>query len=104
MSISSCTIAVDCDNAATLAQFWSAVLGEPFAAGSSEEFAAFEPSAAGPGLIFCKVPGPKTSKTARAARGRAVCGLGLCSSKIMVSERSARTGLSRLAPTDTTCQ
>jgi predicted enzyme related to lactoylglutathione lyase len=62
MSISSYMIAVDCDNAAALAQFWSAVLGEPVAAGSSEEFAALQPSATGPGMIFCKVPEPKTSK------------------------------------------
>lgn len=62
MSISSYTIAVDCDNAAELARFWSAVLGRPVSAGPSEEFASLEPDSTAPGLVFYKVPEPKTAK------------------------------------------
>jgi predicted enzyme related to lactoylglutathione lyase len=62
MSISSCTIAFDCGNAAKLAQFWSAVLSQPTSAGPSEEFASLEPGPTGPGMIFCQVPEPKAAK------------------------------------------
>lgn len=62
MSISSYTIAVDCDNAAKLALFWSAVLGQPVSAEPSEESASLEPGCTGPGMVFYKVPEPKTAK------------------------------------------
>ncbi len=62
MTLSSCTIVFDCDNAAELARFWSAVLSRPVSAGPSEQFAALEPDGTGPGMMFCKVPEPKTVK------------------------------------------
>src|SRR5262249_16262305 len=62
MNIASSTIAFDCGNAATLAQFWSAVLSQPAGAGSPEEFASLERGGAAPGMIFCKVPEPHTGK------------------------------------------
>ena len=62
MTISSYAIAVDCVNAAKLARFWSAVLGRPVSAQPSEEFASLEPGTTGPGMVFYKVPEPKTAK------------------------------------------
>lgn len=62
MSITSYAITFDCGNAAKLAQFWSAVLGQPVSGEPSEEFASVDQSGAGPSIYFYKVPEPKTVK------------------------------------------
>jgi predicted enzyme related to lactoylglutathione lyase len=58
-------VAVDCANAATLAEFWSQVLGRPMADGETIDSAvvpADDDPAHGPRLGFHRVPEPKTSK------------------------------------------
>jgi len=65
MSASVYAVTFDCSNAATLAQFWSGVLGRPTDPDTSEEFASIglqNAGAAQPGLMFNKVPEGKTAK------------------------------------------
>jgi predicted enzyme related to lactoylglutathione lyase len=58
-------IAIDCADAATLAEFWAAVLGRRVTADSSSESAAVEidpGTGTAPRLGFHRVPEPKTVK------------------------------------------
>jgi predicted enzyme related to lactoylglutathione lyase len=58
-------VAVDCDDAAALANFWAAVLGRQIADYPTREHAvvlADEPGLHGPRLAFHQVPEPKTVK------------------------------------------
>ncbi|MDT7718561.1 MAG: hypothetical protein QOH09_4553 [Pseudonocardiales bacterium] len=58
-------VAVDCANAAMLAEFWSCVLGRPVADGATIDTAvvpADDGPAHGPRLGFHRVPEPKSSK------------------------------------------
>jgi hypothetical protein len=58
-------VAVDCTDAAALAEFWAAVLGRPVAEGATSENAALlagEEAESGPRLAFHSVPEPKIVK------------------------------------------
>ena len=70
MTVRLANITIDCDDALTVARFWSAALGRPLAAepAPSEYFVAIggaathEISDAGPNWLFAKVPEGKTAK------------------------------------------
>jgi predicted enzyme related to lactoylglutathione lyase len=64
MTTSVIGLSIDCSDAATLAGFWSEVLGRPVNPGADAENAAIDATdpASGPRLAFHKVPEPKTVK------------------------------------------
>jgi predicted enzyme related to lactoylglutathione lyase len=64
MTTSVIGLAIDCSDAATLAGFWSEVLGRPVNPGAGAENATIDATgpASGPRLSFHKVPEPKTVK------------------------------------------
>ena len=65
MSLHLASIGFDCDDAAALAAFWSAVLDRPVDPDASPDFASIgvtAPDAGSPGWLFQKVPEPKTAK------------------------------------------
>jgi len=65
MSISFAQIVIDCDNAAGLATFWSAVLGHPVDPGANPYFATVGRSAdppLRPAWMFVKVPEARVGK------------------------------------------
>jgi predicted enzyme related to lactoylglutathione lyase len=64
MTTSVIGLAIDCSDAATLAGFWSEVLGRPVNPGAGAENATIDATdpASGPRLTFHKVPEPKTVK------------------------------------------
>jgi len=58
-------ITFDCDDVLKMAAFWSAALGRPLDAGSSEVFASIggtDPARQEPAWYFNQVPGPKRAK------------------------------------------
>lgn len=57
-------VVVDCRDAATLAQFWSALVGRPVDPGANQFFAVVPASADGafPRLMFLQVPEPRSGK------------------------------------------
>ena len=57
-------VAIDCDDAARLAEFWSALVGRPVDPGASAYFALVPASEdrTFPALMFLKVPEPRTGK------------------------------------------
>src|SRR5215469_15457845 len=58
-------ISFDCDDVLKMAAFWSAALGRPLDAGSSEVFASIggtDPARQEPAWYFNKVPEPKRAK------------------------------------------
>ena len=65
MSNTFLAVSIDCADAATLAEFWAAVLGRTVNDGASTAFAAVaadETSTSGPLLMFHRVPEHKTIK------------------------------------------
>jgi len=65
MSLHLAGIGFDCDDAAAVAAFWSAVLDRPVDPDASPDFAsigAAAPDAGTPGWLFQKVPEPRTVK------------------------------------------
>jgi hypothetical protein len=64
MTTSVIGLAIDCADAATLADFWAKALGRTVNPGASTEYAAIEAidPASGPRLTFHEVPEPKTVK------------------------------------------
>jgi predicted enzyme related to lactoylglutathione lyase len=72
MPIKLAAVTIDCDDALTVARFWSAVLDRPLDEGASSEFASIgfpdhrDQSGwlvdEGPTWLFAKVPEPKTAK------------------------------------------
>lgn len=65
MTIQVAAITLDCANALTLAEFWSAVLGRPVDSGepkASPFFARIPPGEGGPSMMFIQVPETKTVK------------------------------------------
>ena len=57
-------VAIDCENAGTLAEFWSELVGRPVDPGASE-FYALVPASADrtfPALMFLQVPEPRAGK------------------------------------------
>jgi hypothetical protein len=64
MTTSVIGIAIDCADAATLADFWAKALGRTVNPGASNKYAAIDPidPASGPRLTFHQVPEPKTVK------------------------------------------
>jgi hypothetical protein len=64
MTTSVVGLSVDCADAATLAGFWSEVLGRPVNPGADADRAAIDATdpASGPRMSFQKVPEPKTVK------------------------------------------
>ena len=64
MTMSVAGLSIDCADAATLAGFWSEVLGRPVNPGADAENAAIDAAdpAGGPRLAFHTVPEPKTVK------------------------------------------
>ena len=63
MTLAIAHVTFDCEDAARLAGFWSAVLDRPVADGASPYFAVIRPGeAAGPALMFLKVPEAKRVK------------------------------------------
>ena len=56
-------ITIDCADAVTLATFWQRLLGwDLHPESSAEEALLVEPSRSGPGLLFIRVPEPKSGK------------------------------------------
>jgi len=65
MPVTLYALTIDCANAARLAEFWAAVLGQPVDEDATGEFASIGFAAArraGPAWTFAKVPEGKTSK------------------------------------------
>ena len=60
MSLQLGNVTLDCDNAMTVAEFWSGALGRPFDAGASRGFASIgSGTEGGPGWFFIQVPEEK---------------------------------------------
>ena len=63
MTLAVAHVVFDCEDAARLAGFWSAVVRRPVADGASPYFAVIRPGeAGGPALMFLKVPEAKQVK------------------------------------------
>jgi len=64
MTTSVVGLSVDCSDSASLAAFWSEVLGRPVNPGADTDHAVIDATdpASGPRMVFHKVPEPKTVK------------------------------------------
>ena len=63
MNLQLANITFDCDDALTVARFWSAALGRPLDPDASEHFASIGlGDTADTSWLFAKVPEPKTAK------------------------------------------